>query len=253
MKPIIYLLVGILGLLVIPIFSLFFLSFEAIDGNVFRWYLEILKNGNFISAFFISFITSLIISILTIIFSFIISLSYFQRKIRLIVILFILFMGLMPPDILSISINKLAQIIGFNKSNLFFLYFSLVQYCLPFGIIILWTRYYFIDEYLIITSQDLGLHKKSIILKILLPLSKTALISVFLFSFLLTFNEYPRTYYLSGSVEFLSEFLNGKLSSGTDNSIYAGGAISILITCFVIIAYGLILKLKSSNSSADAQ
>jgi ABC-type spermidine/putrescine transport system permease subunit II len=54
-------------------------------------------------------------------------------------------------------------------------------------------------------------------------------------SFLLAFNEYPRTYYLSGSYELLSEFLNGKLSSGTDESIYAGGSITIFITVVSII------------------
>lgn len=247
MKPVKYILLCFIGLLIIPIFSLFILSFKATDGNTFKWYSEILKNENFISAFLYSFITSITIGCLTVLFSFFISLAYFEWKTRLMVILVVLVMGLIPPDILSVSINKFAQIIGFNRANLFFLYFGLLLYCLPFGIIILWTRYFFIDKGLITTSEDLGLNNKSIVLKIILPLSKTALVSVFLFSFLLTFNEYPRTFYLSGSVEYLSEFLNGKLSSGTDNSIYAGGTISILITCLVIVAYGIMMKYKSSN------
>lgn len=247
MKPIKYILLGFIGILIIPIFSLFVLSFKATDGNTFKWYLEILKNESFISAFLSSFITSITVGSLTVLLSFFISLAYFEKKPRLIVVLAVLVMGLIPPDILSVSINKFAQIIGFNSANLFFLYFGLLLYCLPFGIIILWTRYYFIDKGLITTSEDLGLNNKSIVLKIILPLSKTAMISVFLFSFLLTFNEYPRTFYLSGSVEYLSEFLNGKLSSGTDNSIYAGGTISILITCLVIVAYGIMMKYKASN------
>lgn len=248
MKLIKYILPVFIGILIIPIFSLFVLSFKATDGNTFKWYLEILKNEKFMSSFLNSFITSIIVGSLTVLISYFISLAYFERKTRLIVLLAILVIGLMPPDILSVSINKFSQIIGFNKANLFFLYFGLLLYCLPFGIIILWTRYYFIDRSLITTSEDLGLNNKSIVLKIILPLSKTALISVFLFSFLLSFNEYPRTFYLSGSVEFLSEFLNGKLSSGTDNSIYAGGTFSILLTCLVILTYGKMMKYNSSHT-----
>jgi len=253
MKSIKYILVAFIGVLIIPIFSLFVLSFKSTNGIVFKWYIEILKNESFISAFINSSLTSLTVGVLTAILSFLISLSYFQRKTRLFIIFSILVIGLMPPDIVSISINKFAQIIGFKKSNIGFLIFGLLQYCLPFGIIILWTRYYLIDKNLFITSEDLGLNKKSILLKILLPLTKTALISVFLFSFLLTFNEYPRTYYLSGSVEYLSEFLNGKLSSGTDNSIYAGGTISVIITCIIIFVYALIMKHKTLTKSVSLQ
>lgn len=245
MKPVKYILIGFMGILILPIFSLFALSFNATDGNMLKWYLEIFKNESFISAFLSSLIASIFVGSLTLFFSFLISLSYFEVKTRLIVIFLVLIMGLMPPDISSVSINKLCQVIGFNRANLFFLYFGLILYCLPFGIIILWTRYYFIDKQLIAAGEDLGLSNKSIVLKIILPLSKTALVSVFLFSFLLTFNEYPRTFYLSGSVEFLSEYLNGKLSSGTDNSIYAGGTISILITCLTIFIYGTIIKFEN--------
>ena len=68
-------------------------------------------------------------------------------------------------------------------------------------------------------GQDLGCSNRSLFFKILIPQCQTAIISTFLFAFLLTFNEYPRTFYLSGSDVYLSEYLNGKLSSGANNSI----------------------------------
>ena len=240
-------LIGFVGVLIIPIFSLFLLSFKTTNGDVFKWYIEIINNYNFISAFSCSFITSLFVAFISVIVGFLLSLAYYDRKKKIIVLLFLLLMGLMPPDVIAISINKISQIMGFNRANIFFLYFGLLIYCLPFSIIILWTRYYFIEKSLLIMSEDLGLNNKSIIFKIILPLSKSALLSVFLFSFLLSFNEYARTYYLSGSTEFLSEYLNGKLSSGTDNSIYAGGIISILINCIVIGAYSLIPKYQLND------
>ena len=215
MKTIKIILIATIGVLVIPIFSLFLLSFKSTNSNLFQWYIEIVNNENFISAFLNSFTTSLIVAFISVIIAFILSPTYYDRKKQIIVLLFLLLMGLMPPDVVAISINKISQIMGFNRANLIFLYFGLLIYCLPFGIIILWTRYYFIEKDLLVVSEDLGLSNNSIIFKIILPLSKTALLSVFLFSFLLSFNEYARTYYLSGSTEILSEYLNGKLSSGT--------------------------------------
>lgn len=251
MKLVKTILICFTGILIIPIFSLFTLSLKATDGNYFKWYFEIIKNEKFITAFFNSFYISLIISSLTIITSFIISLAYFEKRKRLLIVFFVLIIGLMPPDIIALSISKSSQIIGFKKSNLFFLCFGLLIYSLPFGIIILWIRYYFIDKFIIIASEDIGLSNVSIIIKILFPLSKNSLISVFLFSFLLTFNEYSRTFYLSGSDEYLSEFLNGKLSSGTDNSIYAGATISILATCLIILIYGIIIKKSKFNNKTN--
>lgn len=247
MKSIKAILILIIGVLIIPIFSLFVLSFKATDGQSLKWYVEILNNYRFTTAFVNSFTTSIIVSIIATLVCFLISLAYYDKKTKLLVIFITLLLGLMPPDITAVTINKLAQIIGFYRSNVLFLYFGLLIYCLPFGVIILWTRYYFIEKGILVASEDLGLNNKSIILKIIMPLSKSALISVFLFSFLLSFNEYTRTYYLSGSEEYLSEFLNGKLSSGTDNSIYAGATISILITCCIIGLYGLYSKMQSKR------
>ena len=246
MKLIKVILLFFIGILIIPIFSLIVLSFQDTNGVLFHWYFEVFRNNAFISAFSTSIITSIFVGLATIIIGFTLSLSYFSLKTRLLTIFFILIMGLIPSDIVSISINKFAQVLGFYRSNSFFLYFGLVTYCLPFTIIILWTRYYYMEKTLFAVSNDLGLNTNSIIFRILIPLSKSAIISAFLFSFLLSFNEYPRTFYLSGSTVYLSEYLNGKLSSGTNNSIYAGGSVSIFVTCIVIVIYGLALKIKST-------
>lgn len=69
------------------------------------------------------------------------------------------------------------------------------------------------------------------------PLSSATVSACFFLSFLLAFNEYPRTYYLSGSDTLLSEFLNGKLSSGAEESIYAAVGGIILVTAIVTVGY----------------
>lgn len=238
------LLILTLGVLVIPIFSIFVLSFQNNGGDFLRWYKSIFNNEHFLSALQLSIIISFTTAVLNCGISFILSLTWFSKKQMFTMLTLILFAGLLPPDIFAISISKLSQLLRLNNSNLFFLVIGLVFYTLPFGVLLFWSRFYFIDKSIIIAAKDIGLRKFYIITNIILPLSRTNMISCFLLSFLLSFNEYPRTYYLSGADELVSEFLNGKLSSGADESIYAGGSITVVITTIAIIGYSMINWVK---------
>lgn len=242
------LLLALLVVLIMPIFSILALSLQSTGGQTLKWYKEILNNSSFTNSFYLTVFVSICTTILTLIISFIISLSWFNKRQLKTVAFIILVLGLMPPDIIALSISKTAQFLGFYSSNLFFLIIGLTFYCLPFAVLLLWARYYFIEDSLITAARDLGIRKFYIVTKVILPLSSATIISCSMLSFLLAFNEYPRTYYLSGSYELLSEFLNGKLSSGTDESIYAGGSIAILVTLFTITAVGLYYFIQSNKN-----
>ncbi|MCB0537320.1 MAG: ABC transporter permease subunit [Bacteroidetes bacterium] len=230
-------LILFLGILIIPIFSIIVLSFQNNNGNVFKWYQSILVNEEFTSAFLLSAFVSFLIAIFSVFFSFLLSLSWFNKRQLFVVLTLILIVGLLPPDIFALGINKVSQLLGFYSSNFFFLILGLTFYTLPFGILLFWTRFYFIEHTTLIAAKDIGLQRFHIVTKIILPLSKATTTTVFLLSFLLAFNEHPRTYYLSGSNVLLSEFLNGKLNSGADESIYAGGSITIILTAVLIVVY----------------
>ena len=224
-------------ILTLPLFSIISLSFQNTNGNFYRWYEEILADNFFLEALGLSFIIAFIVGLLSVLLSFFLSLTWYDNKQRLYTFTTVVLIGLLPPDILAQSISFIAQKLHLYNSNLFFLILCLVLYSLPFGILIFWTRYYFIDDIIIKSSRDLGMNKLTITTKILLPLSSSAAISTFLLCFLLSLNEYPRTFYLSGAYVFLSEYLNGKLSSGTNSSIYAGGSLTIILAIVVILIY----------------
>jgi ABC-type spermidine/putrescine transport system permease subunit II len=242
-----YILILFLLIATIPILSIIVLSFHNTTGNPFSWYFTIWKNEAFISAFILSTGVSIIATCLGITISFILSLSWYNKNQLKIMIILILILGLLPPDILSLSISNTFKIIGFNTSNLFLLIFGQIFYIIPFGIIIYWVRFYFIDISIIKSAQDIGMRNLTIALKVLLPLSKQTSVTGIIFGFLLVFNEYPRTYYLSGSNTLLSEYLYGKLSSGTNESIFAGGSITILITVFLILIYAFLYFVNSKK------
>lgn len=239
MKRVNLILILLLGVMTIPIFSIIVLSFQNNNGESLKWYREILHNENFSAAFLLSIVISVCTALLTALLSFIISLSWFNKKQMFPVLVLLLVTGLLPPDMMALSISKTAQFLGFNSSNLFFLIIGLTLYTLPFAVLMFWSRFYFIEDATIVAAKDIGVKKFYIITKIILPLSKATVISCMLLSFLLAFNEYPRTFYLSGPYVLVSEFLNGKLSSGANESIYAGGSITIIITVAIIISLSL--------------
>lgn len=233
-KPI---LILFLGILIIPIFSIVILSFQNNNGEFFKWYKSILANEEFKNAIMLSTFASVLTGIFSVFLSFILSLSWFNKRQLFIVLTLILIVGLLPPDIFALGINKVSQLLGFYSSNFFFFISGLTFYTLPFSILLFWTRFYFIEQTTITAAKDIGIRRFYIVTKIIYPLSKSTATTVFLLSFLLAFNEYPRTYYLSGSNVLLSEFLNGKLSSGADESIYAGASITIILTAILIIVF----------------
>ena len=235
MKIVKTLLVLLLGVMVIPIFSIIVLSFQNTSGGLLKWYSATLQNERFTSAFELSFAISTITALSCTFFSFIFSLTWFNKNQMFVMLILLLVIGLLPPDIMALSIIKVSQLLGLYNSNLFFLCICLTLYTMPIGILLFWSRFYFIPESIIISGRDIGMKKFNIVSKIFLPLSQNTAISCVLLSFLLAFNEYPRTFYLSGSNVLISEFLNGKLSSGADGSIYAGGSITIIITAISIL------------------
>lgn len=225
----------ILGIMIIPIFSIIALSFQNSNGNILKWYEVILQNDNFRQAFTLSLFISFCTSFLATLFSFITALSWYNKKQMYLVLVVILVIGLLPPDVMALSLCKVSQFLDLYTANLTFLIIGLTLYALPFGVLLFWTRFYFIENALLTSAKDIGIKTPYIIINIIVPLSKTTFISCLILSFLLAFNEYPRTFYLSGANILVSGFLNGKLSSGADESIYAGGSITIIMTALLIV------------------
>ena len=153
-----------LWVMIIPIFSIVALSFQNNGGIAIKWYQAILLNENFTQAFGLSAFISMCTSILTTFISFTISLSWYNKKQMFVVLLSIVVIGLLPPDIMALSISKFSQILGLYNENLFFLVIALTFYTLPFGVLLFWSRFYFIENSIITAAKDIGVKQPYICL-----------------------------------------------------------------------------------------
>lgn len=237
-------LVFVLMVLTLPIFTIVFLSFKNTENEIFHWYYVILDNKTFLNSLSTTLITSVLISFLTTVLGTIISLSYFVDNLKKISFIFILILGLIPSDIIAINLSKFSQDLGIQGSNLFTLTICLIMYGIPYIVLFMWVRFYFMDDTLLKVGRDLGMSSKSLLFNIILPTSKITISTSGVFIFLLVFNEYSRVSYLSGAEIFLSEFIYGKLYSGTNYSVYAGSSLVIIFTAIPIIILLILSNLK---------
>lgn len=87
-------------------------------------------------------------------------------------------------------------------------------------------------------ASDFGAGRWRQFRDIVLPLIRTGLISAFVFSFLLSLNEFTRAFYLAGRQNTLPVVLFGRMNAVASPTIYAmSGAIFLVsVLCVAAIA-----------------
>lgn len=97
---------------------------------------------------------------------------------------------------------------------------------MPFAFIVILTSLGSVRRSYLMAAADLGASYFRRFLDVTFPLIRTGLISAFLFSFLLSLNEFARAFYLVGRQNTLPIEMFGKMNSGANPTIYAlSGAI----------------------------
>jgi len=88
-------------------------------------------------------------------------------------------------------------------------------------------------------ADDLGAGRFRQFWDITLPLIRPGLVSAFIFSFLLSLNEFTRAFYLAGRQNTLPVVLFGKMNSGASSTIYAMSGAIFLVSSVCVVAVAL--------------
>jgi len=109
---------------------------------------------------------------------------------------------------------------------------------MPFAFIVILTSFAAVKRTYLMAADDLGASRFRQFYDITLPLVRPGLISAFIFSFLLSLNEFTRAFYLAGRQNTLPVVLFGKMNAGASPTIYAmSGAIFLVSSaCVVVVA-----------------
>ncbi|MGV1771403.1 ABC transporter permease [Agrobacterium vitis] len=166
------------------------------------------------------------------------ALAYFElRKTR-----DIWFLGVILPMFVPGVIQGLALSTVFSRSGIKASIWTLTAghllWAMPFAFIVILTGFSAVRPVFLMAAADLGASRWRQFSDITLPLIRPGLISAFIFSFLLSLNEFTRAFYLAGRQNTLPVVLFGKMNGGASPTIYAmSGAIFIIsVFCVAVIA-----------------
>ena len=153
--------------------------------------------------------------------------------------LFILFAMFVPGTIQGLGLSVMFKVFAV-KSSWLTVVVGHVLWALPFAFTVCLVSLGVVRPAMIAAARDLGAGPWRAFRDVTLPLVRIGIISSVVFSFLLSFNEYARAFYLVGRYNTLPLYMFGAMNSGASPTIYAlSGA--VLMISFVVVSALLII------------
>lgn len=145
-------------------------------------------------------------------------------------------------------INSILNYFGFEGWNLMYNYqaviLGMVYNFLPFMILPIFAVLTKIDRSLIEAAEDLGADKKTVFLKVILPLSVPGIISGSLMTFMPAVTTFVISKLLSGGkITLIGNLIEQQFM--TVNDSYFGSALSMILMIFVLLIVVLLRKNKT--------
>lgn len=157
---------------------------------------------------------------------------------------------MMTPDIiLAIAFLVLFITIGISL-GFWSLLLSHITFCLPFAIMTITGRLKGFDPNIIDAARDLGASEKHIVLRVLLPMMRPALISSWLLSFTLSLDDVIVSSFVTGpSYDVLPLKIFSMVKVGVKPEVNALATLLVLLSLVLVIASQLLLKEKISDET----
>ncbi|WFS04377.1 ABC transporter permease [Rhizobium tumorigenes] len=240
--------VTIAGLLVIyaPPLYLLAVSFNpalqpglpSLSNLSLQWYLALPKETALMSALEQSLIIATVTAFLATGMSLLAALAYFELRARRPAWFLMVILPMFVPGVIQgLALSAVFTRAGIKASSATVIA-GHVLWAMPFAFIVILTSFAAVRRSYLVAAADLGATRWRQFIDITLPLIRPGLISAFIFSFLLSLNEFTRAFYLAGRQNTLPVVLFGKMNSGASPVIYAmSGAIFLVsLACVALIA-----------------
>lgn len=234
----------------LPIFILFSFSFNkdklnsTWKGFTIEWYFKLFNNSEVMLAFFnslsIAFFSSLISVLIGSIISFLFyNMDFKGKKIFEIIIK----IPIILPD-LVIGIGLLAFFV-FMKITLgtFSVFFAHLFFTISYSTLIISTRFEYFDNTLIDAAKDLGANPKTIFFKIIIPIIFPGVLSAFLISFILSWDDFIIAFFTNGpGGTTLPIKIYSMLKFGVDPQINALSSLMVITSAILMFVFLKIQK-----------
>ncbi|TIX87767.1 ABC transporter permease [Rhizobium sp. P44RR-XXIV] len=208
-----------------------------------QWYVALGGESALIAALGQSLIIALATAVIATVLSLGAALAYRElHRGRGIWFLTVLLPMFVPGVIQGLALSTVISRVGLKASALTVIAGHLL-WAMPFAFIVILTSFAAVKRTYLMAADDLGASRFRQFRDITLPLIRPGLVSAFIFSFLLSLNEFTRAFYLAGRQNTLPVVLFGKMNAGASPTIYAmSGAIFLISSvCVVVVALRALL------------
>lgn len=201
-----------------------------------KWYAALPQDRALFAALQQSLLIAVLTATLATLIALAAALAYFElHGRRTLWFLTVLLPMFVPGVIQGLALSTVFTRVGVKASALTVVAGHLL-WALPFAFIVILTSFVAVKRSYLMAADDLGAGRWRQFHDIILPLIRPGLVSAFIFSFLLSLNEFTRSFYLAGRQNTLPVVLFGKMNAGASPTIYAmSGAIFMLSVLLVFL------------------
>src|ERR1700727_3039629 len=198
-----------------PMICIYVLSFQDVRGGLvfpmkglsLHWFVDLftqVRTGDVKGSFDRSVKLAVIVTIITVVVSFLAGLA-FRRRFRGDGVVFYLMIGSLvaPGLVLSIGIGLLLNFVGFPAAWYSSAVGAQLSWTLPFGVLVMFAVMSRFDRAWEEAAYDLGASRWQIMRLVIIPILAPGLVAVALFGFTLSYDEFARTLQTAGSLNTL--------------------------------------------------
>jgi len=241
-KPAFWLLAAFFALFVLflygPTITIVILSFQGPSGGLtfpmrgvsVHWFGNLFEKqmvGDFAGSFERSMILGFVTMIVTVLVSFSAGLAFRKRFTGSTLVFYLAIASLIVPSILiSLGIGLLYRVLGLDAAWYSSAFGAHLTWTLPFGLLIMFAVFNRFDRRYEEAARDLGATSWQTVRHVIVPILLPSLIGVGLFGFTLSYDEFARSLYTSGTFNTLPLEIYGMTTNVTTPVLYAlgGGA-----------------------------
>lgn len=233
----------------VPPILLIVVSFESSgvvrlpQGFTLTWYVEMFRDIGLINALWKSIGLAVLTVLISVVLALQVALGYRKTKHKTLVIAIMILPIFLPGIIQGFSLSVLlTQFLGVQRTWITEL-IGHVSWALPFAFLVILTSMSAIQRETVMAAMDLGANPLRAFRDIEYPIIKPGLISAAIFSFVLSFNEFSRTFYLQGIGPTVPTFVWNKITVDITPEIFALSALTVMLSLGLIALGTLYLTL----------
>jgi putative spermidine/putrescine transport system permease protein len=248
-----------------PTLTILVLSFQGPQGQLtfpmtgvsMHWFYNLFETqlvGDIAGALKRSLVLGVVVMVVTMVFSFSAGLAFRSRFRGSSILFYLAIASLIVPSILiSLGIGLLFRVLDLDPAWYSSAFGAHLTWTLPFGLLIMLAVFNRFDRRYEEAARDLGATPWQTIRHVVIPIVLPSLIGVGLFGFTLSYDEFARSLYTSGTFNTLPLEIYGMTTNITTPVLYALGSVttgvSFLVIAIALVSFTIVRRRRERHGS----